>query len=199
MTDLDRLEFLISFLRWFASNQQPPVPAQSPILRVRAEFSDSPIIVKGQLPMSFRIATNQSIVLRLTASDRAQQRYRGYLRGMAAAGLAWLSGGRVPWGRLAQRDERTCLRTAAGPLPPRAEPDAGPGEFTDFLNPESLRATTAWVEPALAEAAHPETGVQFERIGYFTADRWDSSPATPVFNRTVTLRDSWAKQEKKQG
>ena len=80
-----------------------------------------------------------------------------------------------------------------------AEPDAGPGEFTDFLNPESLRATTAWVEPALAEAAHPETGVQFERIGYFTADRWDSSPATPVFNRTVTLRDSWAKQEKKQG
>ena len=80
-----------------------------------------------------------------------------------------------------------------------AEPDAGPGEFTDFLNPESLRATTAWVEPALAEAAHPETGVQFERIGYFTADRWDSSPATPVFNRTVTLRDSWARQEKKQG
>lgn len=72
MTDLDRLEFLISFLRWFASNQQPPVPAQPPTLRVRAEFSDSPIIVKGELPMSFRIATNQSIVLRLTASDRAQ-------------------------------------------------------------------------------------------------------------------------------
>ena len=79
------------------------------------------------------------------------------------------------------------------------EPDAGAGEFTDFLNPDSLRTTTAWVEPALAAAALPETGVQFERIGYFTADRHDSSPEKPVFNRTVTLRDSWAKQEKKKG
>ena len=53
------------------------------------------------------------------------------------------------------------------------------------------------VEPALAATARPEQSVQFERIGYFTADRHDCSPATPVFNRTVTLRDSWAKTEKK--
>ena len=68
------------------------------------------------------------------AYPRRTPNYRAAFRaglplGMAAAGLAWLSGGRVPWGRLAQRDERTCLRTAAGPLPPRAEPDEGPHDL----------------------------------------------------------------------
>ena len=78
-----------------------------------------------------------------------------------------------------------------------AEPDAAPGGFITCLNPASLATTTAMVEPALAATARPEQSVQFERIGYFTADRHDCSPATPVFNRTVTLRDSWAKTEKK--
>ncbi len=73
------------------------------------------------------------------------------------------------------------------------EPDAMPGEFTDYLNPRSLAVQTAMVEPALAAAATAETRVQFERIGYFCADRIDSSPEKPVFNRTLTLRDSWAK------
>jgi glutaminyl-tRNA synthetase len=73
------------------------------------------------------------------------------------------------------------------------EPDAMPGEFTNYLNPSSLALQTAMVEPALAAVAVPETRVQFERIGYFCADRIDSSPQKPVFNRTLTLRDSWAK------
>jgi glutaminyl-tRNA synthetase len=77
------------------------------------------------------------------------------------------------------------------------EPDAMPGEFTDYLNPASLATRVAWLEPALAAAATPETRVQFERLGYFCADRHASSPASPVFNRTVTLRDSWAKSTKK--
>ena len=53
----------------------------------------------------------------------------------------------------------------------------------------------AVVEPALAEAA-PEFLCQFERLGYFVADRYDHSPEHPVFNRSVGLRDSWAKQNK---
>jgi glutaminyl-tRNA synthetase len=77
------------------------------------------------------------------------------------------------------------------------EPDAAPGEFTDHLNPESLHRRSAMVEPALAAAAVPEAKVQFERIGYFCADRGDSSPERPIFNRTVTLRDSWAKASAK--
>lgn len=68
------------------------------------------------------------------------------------------------------------------------------GEFRDCLNPESLQETTAWVEPCLLEAKPGEV-VQFERTGYFTADAVDSKPGAPVFNRTVTLRDSWAKMK----
>ncbi|MEO8742047.1 MAG: hypothetical protein ABI365_02515, partial [Lysobacteraceae bacterium] len=49
-----------------------------------------------------------------------------------------------------------------------------------------------WVEPAAADA-QPEQSLQFERLGYFIADRRDHSAQHPVFNRTVTLRDTWAK------
>lgn len=63
--------------------------------------------------------------LRRTANYRAAFR-AGLPLGMAAAGLAWLTGGRVPWGRIAQRDERTCLRPAGGKPPPRSAPDRGP-------------------------------------------------------------------------
>jgi glutaminyl-tRNA synthetase len=71
--------------------------------------------------------------------------------------------------------------------------DSLPGEFTDYLNPDSLRVVTGLAEPALAAAAVPEARCQFERIGYFVADRHASSPQNLVFNRTVALRDSWAK------
>ena len=69
-------------------------------------------------------------------------------------------------------------------------------EFTDLLNPGSMRVVTAQVEPALAEFP-AGARVQFERLGYFCVDP-DSKPGTPVFNRTVTLKDSWAKIEGKQ-
>ncbi len=69
-------------------------------------------------------------------------------------------------------------------------------EFTDLLNPDSMRVVTAQVEPALAEFP-AGSHVQFERLGYFCVDP-DSKPGAPVFNRTVTLKDSWAKIEGKQ-
>ncbi|MEE8373958.1 MAG: glutamine--tRNA ligase/YqeY domain fusion protein [Dehalococcoidia bacterium] len=69
-------------------------------------------------------------------------------------------------------------------------------DFESALNPDSLETLTAYVEPSLAGAA-PESRFQFERLGYFCADSKDSSAGQPVFNRTVTLRDSWAKIEKK--
>jgi len=80
-------------------------------------------------------------------------------------------------------------RLFAEERPDRAE------DFRTCLNPESLRQVEAWVEPALLETAPGET-VQFERTGYFTADSVDSAPGAPVFNRTVTLRDSWAKMKR---
>jgi len=69
--------------------------------------------------------------------------------------------------------------------------------FKMFLNPESLETTTAYVEPSLADAL-PGSTFQFERLGYFCVDTRDSTPEAMVFNRTVTLRDTWAKIQKAQ-
>jgi glutaminyl-tRNA synthetase len=67
-------------------------------------------------------------------------------------------------------------------------------EFIAELNAESLYVRTeAVIEPALAKAP-PESRFQFERLGYFTADRKDHAEGHPVFNRTVTLRDTWAEK-----
>jgi len=73
-----------------------------------------------------------------------------------------------------------------------AQPDAGGRNFLDSLNPASKQVVTAWVEPGLAQAS-PDSKYQFERHGYFVADRVDSRPGKPVFNRAVTLRDTWQK------
>ncbi|MBB3275356.1 MULTISPECIES: glutamine--tRNA ligase/YqeY domain fusion protein [unclassified Pseudoxanthomonas] len=64
--------------------------------------------------------------------------------------------------------------------------------YRDHLNPDSRRTVQGYVEPAAASAA-PEQAFQFERIGYFVADRYDHTAGNPVFNRSVTLRDTWAK------
>jgi glutaminyl-tRNA synthetase len=73
-----------------------------------------------------------------------------------------------------------------------AHPDAGGQDYKSFLNPHSKRATIAYVEPSLMQV-EPEDRFQFERTGYFIADRVDTKPEKPVFNRAVTLRDSWGK------
>ncbi len=72
-------------------------------------------------------------------------------------------------------------------------------DVTAVLNPRSLEVLRGCkVEPALAAAA-PETRVQLERLGYFVADWKDHAPGRPVFNRTVGLRDTWARIEKASG
>jgi glutaminyl-tRNA synthetase len=71
-------------------------------------------------------------------------------------------------------------------------PDRGAADFMKLLNPESLTVVEdALVEPSLA-AAQPEDSFQFEREGYFVADRFDHRPDSPVFNLTIGLRDVWA-------
>jgi glutaminyl-tRNA synthetase len=71
-------------------------------------------------------------------------------------------------------------------------------DFTDDINPKSLQVLNACrIEPSLADAS-PGSIFQFMRLGYFCVDTKYSSPNKPVFNRTVTLRDTWAKIEKKQ-
>jgi glutaminyl-tRNA synthetase len=71
-------------------------------------------------------------------------------------------------------------------------------DVLDNLNPNSLEIVAdAKLEPSLANAP-AGTRYQFERLGYFCVDP-DSTPGKPVFNRTIALKDSWAKVEKKQG
>ena len=78
-------------------------------------------------------------------------------------------------------------------------PDPAEGDdFLAHLNPDSLQPLTGCkLEPSLAEVG-PGDQVQFERLGYFCADPADSAPGAPVFNRTVALRDSWAKIAKQK-
>ena len=71
-------------------------------------------------------------------------------------------------------------------------PGAGDKDFLLDLNPDSQKTVTAQLELELKDAK-PEDRFQFERHGYFVADRVDSKPGEPKFNRAVTLRDSWQK------
>jgi len=73
-------------------------------------------------------------------------------------------------------------------------PDAAEGDYRDYINPDSLVLKTGCkAEPTMSDAA-PEERFQFEREGYFCVDRKNSTSDKPVFNLTVTLRDTWAKK-----
>lgn len=76
-------------------------------------------------------------------------------------------------------------------------PASEEGDFKSYINEQSLQILpNVYVEPALAEA-QPGEQFQFLRKGYFTVDSKESAPGKPVFNRTVTLKDSWAKESRK--
>ena len=72
------------------------------------------------------------------------------------------------------------------------QPGAGERDFLLDLNPDAKRVISAQLEPSLGDAG-PEERFQFERHGYFVADRVESKPGAPVFNRAVTLKDAWKK------
>jgi glutaminyl-tRNA synthetase len=73
-----------------------------------------------------------------------------------------------------------------------AQPDAGGKDFKAALNPASKRVVHGYIEPSLANA-QPDEKFQFERHGYFVADRVDHAAARPVLNRIAGLKDSWGK------
>ncbi|MFK8265289.1 glutamine--tRNA ligase/YqeY domain fusion protein [Capnocytophaga cynodegmi] len=77
-----------------------------------------------------------------------------------------------------------------------AEPDRQEKDFLEYVNPDSLKVTTAYVEPSLKDAKVGK-GFQFQRLGYFSLDP-DSTPEKLIFNKTVGLKDTWAKVEVKE-
>jgi glutaminyl-tRNA synthetase len=76
------------------------------------------------------------------------------------------------------------------------DPAADDGDFKSFINPNSLEVVAAKCEPSLADA-DPKARYQFERLGYFALDP-DSKPDKLVFNRTITLKDTWAKKPERR-
>ena len=76
---------------------------------------------------------------------------------------------------------------------PTPDDESDGKSWIEHINPDAKRVVRGWLEPEAANAA-PEQRYQFERLGYFVADRIDHRADAPVFNRTVTLRDTWAKQ-----
>ena len=104
-------------------------------------------------------------------------------------------GARQPWGRGGadgRAEEPSPVRATAVAGDDEVDAEAAERDFRDDLNPESKRVIRAWVEPSLATAGREER-FQFERHGYFVADLADHAPGRPVYNRAVTLKDSWGK------
>ena len=101
-------------------------------------------------------------------------------------------GARNPWGNRGGADEPAPAHHTVVAGEEDASDDDVERNYLDDLNPESKRVVRAFVEPALAAAAREER-FQFERHGYFVADLGDHAPGAPVFNRSVSLKDSWAK------
>jgi glutaminyl-tRNA synthetase len=132
----------------------------------------------------------------LSASHARQAEVRMYERLFAVP----FPGGRLPWGVPAEGAVPVAVAVAAVATPEAGHsvgvagdddeaPEIAERNYLDDLNPGSKRVTTAYVEPALLAAAAGES-FQFERHGYFVADLKDHAADCPVFNRTVTLRDS---------
>ena len=72
-------------------------------------------------------------------------------------------------------------------------------DFLQFLNPDSLQIVSGWIEPCIQDS-NPESRYQFERLGYFCADRLDHKPGEKlVFNRTVGLKDVWSGGQGQKG
>src|SRR5699024_913987 len=74
-------------------------------------------------------------------------------------------------------------------------PVGAEGDFTNYINPDALTVLdNCWIEPAAAGVV-AEQRLQFERTGYFVADRYDHTAGAPVFNRVVALRDTWTNKQ----
>jgi len=136
-------------------------------------------LLESRLDMDLEQGCHAEAVAELTALTAAHP-LRERLRELLM--LALYRSGRQAEALAVYADTRRLLADELG-----VDPRAGLRELQQRI----LQADPGLAEPSAAQA-DPETSFQFERIGYFVADRYDHSPARPVFNRSVTLRDTWA-------
>ncbi len=160
----------------------------------------------------FRLAPGREVRLRyayfITCTDVIKDEKTGKIVELRCTYDPATRGGNAPDGRKVkgtihwvstrhafEAEVRLYDRLFEHPHPDRAAQDGR--TYMDFLNPNSLKILKGCkLEPSLKDL-EPGKVVQFERIGYFCADSKDSRPGSPVFNRTVTLRDTWGKIEKR--
>lgn len=157
----------------------------------------------------FRLAPGREVRLRyayfITCQDVIKDEASGEIIELRCSYDAKTRGGNAPDGRKVKAtlhwvSARHALKSEVrlyDRLYTEANPDKGGGDSKDYLNPASIEIINgALVEPSLKEAK-AEDRFQFERLGYFVADKIDWDPQRPVFNRAVTLRDTWGKVSNK--
>jgi glutaminyl-tRNA synthetase len=132
-------------------------------------------------------ASGQVVELRCTLDPESRPGMEGANRKVKGT-IHWVSARHAVAAEVRLYDR---LFVVADPDRDGSDSEEGGKTYKDYMNPDSRRVVTGYVEPAAAQAA-AEQSFQFERIGYFVADRYDHAPGTPVFNRSVTLRDTWS-------
>ncbi|MFH0901683.1 MAG: glutamine--tRNA ligase/YqeY domain fusion protein [Pseudomonadota bacterium] len=188
-----------------ASRGSRKVPFSKVLYIERDDFREAPP------PKWFRLAPGREIRLRyaclITCVDVVKDRQTGEVVELHCTWDPRSQGGNSPDGRKVKGTSHWVSASHAVPAEARLydrlftkeNPLEDGGDFKAHLNPASLETLTGClVEPSLASAT-PGSLFQFERLGYFCADNVDSRPDNLVFNRTVSLRDSWAKIEKALG
>jgi len=180
------------------------LPFSGELLIERGDFAEDPP------PGWHRLAPGREVRLRygyIIRCDDVVKNDRGEIVELRCSYDPATRGGATPDGRVVKGTIHWVSAAHAVPCEVRLydrlftepDPEAAAGEdgdFKDFLNPESLVVIKdARIEPSVRDTA-PGTHYQFERLGYFFVDPVDSAPGALVFNRVVTLRDTWAKRQK---
>lgn len=181
-----------------------PERGQRTVTLTRELYIDAEDFLENPPKKWFRLTPGQEVRLRGACLIRCQEALKDAEGNVTELRCTWdpeSRGGAAPDGRkvrgtlhwISQADAVPATVRLYDRLFTQEDPEADEERsFLDFLNPDSLEVVEhAYVHRELAQAA-PETRVQFERLGYFCVDQ-DSTPERPVFNRTIGLKDSWAK------
>ena len=184
------------------NNPEDPDAGERPVTFTRELWIERDDFMEVPAPKFFRLSPGREVRLRnayFITCDEVVKDAEGNVAELRCTYDPATRGGDSPDGR---RPKATLHWVSAAHAVPaeirlydylftRPDPGAGGRDLLDDLNPESETIVHGFVEPSLADARPGET-VQFERLGYFCADP-DSRPGALVFNRTLTLKDTWAK------
>jgi glutaminyl-tRNA synthetase len=179
------------------------VPFSRELLIERDDFREDPPKEFFRLAPGREVRLRYAYFIRCTAVEKDPA--TGEVTGLRCVYDPATRGGDAPDGRKVKATLHWLSEAHARPAEARLydrlfsapEPDADKEtDFKTHLNPSSLEIVPCRVEPSVSEAK-PGDRFQFERLGYFCVDSKVSGPGRPVFNRTVTLKDTWAKVEKK--